>query len=315
MKPETLTEAIGMIDDDLIVNARHARPVRRKRFLLPGIAAAAAVVCLTVGASAAIGRNSHLLTRFFGDKGESAVAEAALPEPVVYENDKMRLTVETEIDDGVRHLILLSGTTLDGEPFDWHPSGAFTKLVRADGSAVQSAMGGSGFGWNENRLTAEDYVNDYPKYFAYFIPDCDLEGEQCWLTFTMYDETRADENPAAGIRIPVNTKQNTPLVQFTNGSDTEYALSGFELISTGAVPWGEDPDSDMLDENTRILILRDGTRIALNQKAGSGYYLSDETGHQSGMYRTYLTEFDWVDVSQVAAVEIDGKVYERVTGE
>jgi len=306
MKPETLTDAIGMIDDDLIVNARARRPVRRKRFLMPGIAAAAAAIALTVGASAAFGRNPHLLTRWFGEKGESVAAEEQFPAPVSYENDRMRLTVETEIDDGFRHLILLSGTTLDGEPFNWHPDGVMAALVRTDGSVVPSEMGRSGFGWNENCLTMEDYVNDYPKYLACVIPAGDLEKEQCYLTFRLYDESKSTDNPAAGIRIPVGHGQNTPLVHFTNGGDTEISLSGFELISIGTLT---DIDCEC------AVILRDGTRIKLDPKSADGRPLTDENGGESDVYRTARWEFDWIDVTQVAAVEVNGERYERAPGE
>ncbi|HAM67994.1 MAG TPA: hypothetical protein DCP68_00045, partial [Ruminococcus sp.] len=147
MKLDTLTDAIGMIDDDLIVNAVKERRIRQKRHRLPVIAAAvAAAVCLTVGASALAARNKHLLDSFFGNQGADQVSMAELPAPVVYETGDVTLTVETEIDDGMNRLFLISAADKNGNPPDFMDM--MSKTVHADGSLTQFGTGGFGFGYH-----------------------------------------------------------------------------------------------------------------------------------------------------------------------
>lgn len=298
MKLDTLVDAIGMIDDDLIVNAKQQKAAGRKRFRFPVIAAAAAaVVCLTAGASALAARNSHLLQSFFGEKGAEQVSMAELPAPVVYENDSVTITVETEIDDGINRLYLISAVDKNGQPADFLDM--MSKTVHEDGSLTQFGCGGFSFGYHRQT----DEVGESTMYLAYTVEYSDAEDSDCFLTFRGFPD----------IRIPITPEQNTPVAKFTDGSDTVYSLSCFELFYTGSAPpeglYGSVTDE--VHEPDRWLIYEDGTRKKLDAQSAGMNPLRDEKGNETGMFRAQYTHNEYLDITGVTAIEIDGKVYPR----
>ena len=298
MKLDTLTDAIGMIDDDLIVNAVKERSIRQKRRRLPVIAAAvAAAVCLTVGASALAARNTHLLDSFFGNQGADQVSMAELPAPVVYETGDVTLTVETEIDDGMNRLYLISAADKNGNPPDFMDM--MSKTVHADGSLTQFGCGGFGFGYHP----AGEETAARPEYLAYFVEYADREESDCFLTFRGFPD----------IRIPIQPEQNTPVAEFSDGSDTVYRLSCFELVYTGKEPPAGylEPVGDPVNEPERWLIYADGTKKQLDNQSAGITELRDENGNPTGRYRAYYSHKEYLDISDVTAVEIGGTVYPR----
>ncbi len=262
------------------------------------IAAAAAAVCMAIGVSAFAvkARNSHMLTKYFGESGESKLTAAGLPAPVSYENGSVILTVETEIDDGINHLLLISGTDKNGTPFDWFgPNTLF--VIREDGTYYPLGHSGSGFGWKDDCVTPEDYRSDYPKYWSFVISSEELAkaDQPLYLKFDSYSD----------IRIPIGTEKNTGSVDFTDGSGTVYSLSCFELVYTGKEEKGLSHEI--------YLIGADGSRKLLKTGMAAGSYLTDpETMKQSDTYRIFFSVSDsFVETDTVAAVEVDGTVYTR----
>lgn len=326
MKNTDMLEWMNDLDPKYLTEAQQPQiQVRKKpRRVMPAlIAAAVAAVCLTAGVSAYISRNTQMLDIFFGENAEEKVTLAALPEPVVYENDYVRLTVETELDDGIRHALLLSCETLDGVPYDWKDRHMGSDVLREDGSRVFFSYGGFGFGWDENS-TVMQYEDDFPKYWVYYLECEDIagetaNGESLYFTFAPYDEENHPDNMLEGIRIPLHTEQNVEVAEFETPESFTYQLSCFELIYTG--PY-EDTDAPMYlpdsDEEVqakidrredKYIIFQDGTRRKLEGKSASSSYERDENGEYTGNWRYCDTEFDFVDLDEVAAIEICGETY------
>lgn len=295
---------------------------KQPRRMMPAlIAAAVAAVCLTAGVSAYISRNTQLLDNFFGENAEENVTLAALPEPVVYENDYVRLTVETELDDGIRHALLLSCETLDGQQFDWNDINMGSEVQYADGTFIPLNYGGFGFGWDENS-TVMQYEDDFAKYWVYYL-DCDdlASYEDIYLTFAPYDEERNPDNILEGIQIPLHTEQNVELAEFETPEGFTYRLSCFELIYTGPyedteapmyLPESDEEAMENIDYRAeKYVIFNDGTRRKLESKSADGRYERDETGEYTGNWRYCDTQFDFVDLDEVAAIEIYGETYPK----
>lgn len=329
LNPKYLTEAQPTVQQPQIQMRRMFR-----RMMPALIAAAVAAVSLTVGVTAYISRNTQMLDSFFGENAEEKVTLAELPEPVVYENDSVRLTVETELDDGIRHALLLSCETLDGVPYDWKDCHMGSDVLRKDGSRAPFSYGGFGFGWDENS-TVMQYEDDFPKYWVYYF-DCEdiagetANGESLSFTFAPYDEENHPDNMLEGIRIPLHTEQNVEVAAFETPEGFTYQLSCFELIYTGPCenveirkyPQEVTPSSESeqlpseeeilaYQEKTeeKYLIFNDGTRKKLDPQSSSGWYLRDESGARTDVWRRCDTEFDFVDLDEIAATEIFGEIY------
>lgn len=328
LDPKYLTEAEPTAQQPQIT-------VRKKpRRLMPAlIAAAVAAAALTAGVSAYISRNTDMLESFFGQNAEEQVTLAELPEPVVYENDYVRLTVETELDDGIRHAILLSCETLDGQPFDWnnfyHADGR-ANMRFEDGTLTPCSLNGFGFGWDENsRIMLHD--DDFPKYWVYYfdyVDDLDELADRGQMYFMFEQRHPAEDTENRLIQIPLNVGQNVKLAEFETPEDFTYQLSCFELIYTGPEENSELPAAshdifhgDVEDDaeyqayleqhNDKYLIFNDGTRRQLNADSGSGLAQTDD-GNFTGIWRWCDTEFDFVDTDEVAAIEICGVTYPKI---
>lgn len=277
---------------------------RRTRRTAPAlIAAAAAVLCLTVGAGAYVRRNTDLLDQWFGAGGEASVTEAALPKPVVYENKHVRLTAETELDDGVKHIVLLSCERLDGTPFDdfWH-NGTHTAFVNEAGELRGTSGGGAfSFGYPDS----EDPMH-LPKYLAAYEYTADLEAGADHLEFQQFGfaAEQGKENLLEGIRIPLHAGKNTALADFETVGGIHLQLSCFELLYEGA-----EPDDPFVPA---VLIFKDGSRKTLEPKCTDSHPIRDENGNETADCRISYTEFDYVDVSTVTAIEFGGVRYHRI---
>jgi hypothetical protein len=237
-----------------------------------------------------------LLDSFFGNDGADQVSMAELPAPVVYETGDVTLTVETEIDDGMNRLFLISAADKNGHTPDFMDM--MSKTVHADGSLTEFGCGGFGFGYHPETEAATG-----PEYLAYFVEYADREDSDCFLTFRGFPD----------IRIPIRPEQNTPVAEFSDGSDTVYRLSCFELVYTGKEPPAGylEPVGDPVNEPKRWLIYADGTKKQLDNQSAGMTELRDENGIETGVYRAYYSHKEYLDISDVTAVEIGGTVYPR----
>ncbi len=289
--------------------------VRRSLRIALAISAAAAAACMAAGVSAAANRNSDLLEKWFGKGAESSLT--ALPEPQVYENGQVRVTVEAEFDDGVNHLLLFSVETPDGEPYQLplitHTTVDGEEITSHDVLCTWGKNPKNGwtswigditeFGhvWNEPGIDAEAFVPtpenlrgkyqslvvrsdilNYGDMVLSLIPDrllTQLFEEPCLID----DPT---QNDFAGIKLRLNPDTDTPYADYRAENGDTVRLSCFEL--TGQIA------ADFMNIRNAALILNDGSRRTLSD--------ADWHGDVFGFL---------ADVSQVAAVEINGTVYEK----
>jgi hypothetical protein len=311
------------------------RVTHRRRRLVPAlIAAAAAVVCMTAGVSASLSRNTDLLTKWFGKDAESSLS--ALPEPKVYENGQVRVTVETELDDGINHMLLVSIETPDGEPYqaplyDWqdvegNPIRLQQSIMTYGYDAVHHGFSSIGqiteFGGFDFRRSPEDHsetpdgtIPEYRlgSYMAIRIPYAQFdEGDFSFkLMFrnmegTEIDIDDPDDNPFAGISIPVHKGQNTECAVYRAENGNECRLSCFELtvLDRNAANIAElhwDTSGGI------VLIKTDGSRKELDWRdthGAIGEYL------EPGIY-SEVPLGTFTDTDSVQAVELGGVLYEK----
>lgn len=277
-----------------------------KRRMAPAlIAAAAAVAVMTAGVSAYIGRNTELLNDWFGANGENSVSEAGLPEPVVYENGRVRLTVETEIDDGVNHFMLLTAENPDGTPFALmnDETGYYPMYVGEDDLMV-GENGRGGFCWEGSCSN-----------LAEFVMHEDIAGQPSYMCFGMFGEGKDSENnPLRDIRIAVHSEVNTELADFETIDGFHMQLSCFELVSYENYPHADDHYmSPPRSTAPKKLFFKDGSSVELNPQGGGGQFLKDENGNDSDTYFYSVLGFDFLNVSEVTAIETDGVTYHRIS--
>lgn len=325
-----------MTDLDARFLAEAAQPAvkvthKRRRTALTLIAAAAAVVCTTAGVSAAISRNTDLLTTWFGNGAEGSFA--ALPAPKAYENGQVRVTVETEFDDGISHLLLLSFSTPDGEPYDfpmydWRDAeGRPIKMQNRPEffgyDAHVNAYGTIGdfrefgFVWDEpdSVPVPEEQVTEYRngKYFALRLTAEALGGGICTLKLALsndYDARKYPDNPEknifAGIEIPVRCQQTVECPEFRAANGDFCRLSCFELTGLDA----DAANTEELGWSTEsgiVLVMQDGTRKALSWRdthGAGGAYLEPGVAYE-------IPLAFYIDPSKVAAIELGGVRYEK----
>ncbi|MCQ2416638.1 MAG: hypothetical protein MJ071_02370 [Oscillospiraceae bacterium] len=304
MRVETMIEAIGMIDDDMILEARKVRlkkPVQRRNRIAAMLSVAAAAACLTAGVCANVGRDSDLLNQWFGAEGEQSVSQDNLPAPIVFENENMRVILETEIDDGIAHLALLSFENLDGTPFEQYvSSGMYTMYVTENGE-MSNTLRSSAFGFRykaDNEIPAPGCLAAIVDYDSTLI-------EPTYMTFVQMGATeQITPNLLEGIRIPLHFGKNTGLLSFEAENDIQFRLSCFELECICPGEEYETMESSLWN-NKPVLILNDGTRKILDARGSGAGPLSDDSGY----WRISFTGFDYQDISQVAALEYRGRVY------
>ena len=100
MKNTDMLEWMNDLDGRFLTEAEQpaVKAVHKRRRIVPAlIAAAAAVVCMIAGVSAAIGRNTELLEKWFGKGAESSLGN--LPEPKTYNHPDRRTHINMATND------------------------------------------------------------------------------------------------------------------------------------------------------------------------------------------------------------------------
>lgn len=263
---------------------------KRRRYLPALIAAAAAVVCMTAGVSAALSRNTDLLGQWFGSDAADSLSN--LPEPKTYENGQVRVTVETELDDGFTHMVMLSAAYPDGTKYNLLESAIGSEIQYADGRWAATEHGASGFGFHHDETGSVNM-----DYLTCTIDCATIEHDTMYLVLTNYDS----DKPCIfdGIRIPLHAEQNTATVTFTAPDGNHFLLSGFEAVTTGK-------GVNNLD-NQPILTFLDGRHMTLNAKSVAELPLKEQADRNQYTY----TQFKWIDVDNIAAVTFRGQTYTR----
>ena len=293
MKNTDMLEWMNDLDGRFLTEAEQpaVKAVHKRRRIVPAlIAAAAAVVCMTAGVSAAIGRNTELLEKWFGKGAESSLGN--LPEPKTYENGQVRVTVETELDDGFTHMVLLSAAYPDGTKYNLFDAGIGSVIQYADGRRAATSHNASGFGFRHDETGSVNM-----DYLTCTIDCAAIEHDTMYLILTNYDT----DKPCIfdGIRIPLHAEQNTAAVTFTAPDGNDFLLSGFEAVTTGnsAIKLNEAP----------VLTFLDGTQMTLGAKSVAELPLKDQADRKQYTF----TEFKWIDVENIAAITFRGQTYTK----
>ena len=258
MKETDMLEWMNELDSRFLTEAEKPLPqkhVRPRRYITAAIAAAAAVICLTISTAAYAARNTDILNRFFGESGTDFAMQHTLPEPVSYTNGSYTVTVETALNDGYNQMLLLSFRDMNGNDV---PKPEECRLqIWKNGELAASNL--DGFGYDANGI-------HFCYWQLYFSCKEFAEGETAVLTFPKWGFAEEKENPLEGIEIPITVQQNTDSAQFVSMNGDSITLSNFELIhdydSTGETNAEGMPayEQSMMSNADLFLLMHDGTR-------------------------------------------------------
>ncbi|MBQ9906425.1 MAG: hypothetical protein IJM46_06620 [Oscillospiraceae bacterium] len=329
MKNETLTDAIGMIDEDMVLAAGQygmIRQTRRKHRILGAAAAACAAVVLMTGAAYAYSvYHRESVQKYLGCTGEQILMEYGYSAPQSFTNDKATLTIDTMLYDGHSALAVVTIEALDSAYTFPHDYGFMPEIVcDANGNALKRDLKEleertydgkflSGYGcmsmWKD-----EDLPSNQCRYEIRFPNTEDWNGETLYMRFAMPDETdyvfalkEAGRELLDGMIVSFDFTQNCDCCTMTAENGEQVWLSDFELIRP--LPY-QDYEAVGENRSTYKLIYNDGTEE--NLRAVTGFVGTD--------IREYLAHDAPYDdetatiihkVSEIAAVEINGVRYSR----
>lgn len=326
MKTETLTEAIGMIDDDMILAAKQygmSRQIRRKHRILGAAAAACAAVVLMTGAAYAYSvYHRESVQKYLGCTGEQILMEYGYSAPQSFTNDKATLTIDTMLYDGHSALAVVTIEAHDPAYTFPHDYAFDPEIVcDAEGNALEIDLEErtyegkflSGYGgicmWKD-----EDLPSNQCRYEISFPNTEDWNGSTLYMRFAMPDEVdyvfaskEAGRELLDGMIVSFDFTQNCDCCTMTAENGEQVLLSDFELIRP--LPY-QDYEAVGENKSTYKLIYNDGTEE--NLRAVTGFVSTD--------IREYLAHDAPYDdetatiihkVSEIAAVEINGVRYSK----
>lgn len=332
MKNETLTDAIGMIDEDMVLAAGQygmIRQTRRKHRILGAAAAACAAVVLMTGAAYAYSvYHRESVQKYFGVRGEELIAGYPTAGDAVFANDEVSLTVDALLYDGRSAVAVVTLEALD-------PDYAFEKdncympeiVCDAAGNAVEPNMNGempdgaflSGYGAFSFWSDSEQRSNQC-RFIMDFHDMADWDGKTLYMRYGEPDEEEyiyasreKDRTLLDGLMISLTFEKNCELYTLTAEDGAQVYLSDFELL----VPADEAADvrqkaSKLHGADYRIFYA-DGTA---QQVYEHGLYIPDG-GRDCAV--TLATSDSYSDAAftsvfraeQITAVEINGVRYSR----
>lgn len=335
MKTETLTEVIGMIDDDMILAAKQygmSRQIRRKHRILGAAAAACAAVVLMTGAAYAYSvYHRESVQKYLGCTGEQILMEYGYSAPQSFTNDKATLTVDTMLYDGHSALAVVTIEAHDSAYTFPHDYSFMPEIVcDANGNALERDLNEleertydgkflSGYGcmsmWKEG-----DLPSNQCRYEIRFPNTEDWTGETLYMRFAMPDETdyvfaskEAGRELLDGMIVSFDFTQNCDCCTMTAENGEQVWLSDFELIRP--VPNNSETDNERAtmgaeNNSTYKLIYNDGTEENLRAVTGLvGTDIREYLAHDAPYDDETATIIH--KVSEIAAVEINGVRYSK----
>ncbi len=332
MKNETLTDAIGMIDEDMVLAAGQygmIRQTRRKHRILGAAAAACAAVVLMTGAAYAYSvYHRESVQKYLGCTGEQILMEYGYSAPQSFTNDKATLTIDTMLYDGHSALAVVTIEALDSAYTFPHDYGFMPEIVcDANGIALKRDLKEleertydgkflSGYGYM-SMWKDEDLPSNQCRYEIRFPNTEDWNGETLYMRFAMPDETdyyyasyaskEAGRELLDGMIISFDFTQNCDCCTMTAENGEQVWLSDFELIRP--LPY-QDYEAVGENKSTYKLIYNDGTEENLRAVTGLvGTDIREYLAHDAPYDDETATIIH--KVSEIAAVEINGVRYSR----
>ena len=287
--------------------------IQKKRRLIPSlIAAAAAVMVLTVGTAAYITYNKQMVQNYFGTTGEALVSELPLAEPAYYTNGSVGVTVEALLNDGQYGLMLMTLDKLDPSVRFLNNKGHYTwYFVHQYENPVTSSSG-----IIEQVVQDDENPDRLQLAYRFNIPD---NNTACVIRFN----DSPDPNPelyhfADGfedIEIPVDLTPNTERIHMSDKNGKELLLSGFEAVAPYSISGFDTSDMSVTWKN--------GSEQRIGLKCGAGF--GNNKGKQSILsfllssdgsnitenepQGTPDTWYGYIDIAEVASIRIGNQTF------
>ncbi len=302
---------------------------RRRRFLPAMIAAAAAVLCLSVGAGAYMKYNQRMVQFRFGTVGEARMAELITPQPVTYSNENVRITVENVLSDGKQALVLTTVESDDPATMEnlRQATGLFDYMRPKLYLGGELATRSCGVDSMDSSLELQEAMNECWYTLWLELPDDPSEEALADAVLNMDKEvteyqgkTYVDGELFDGISIPLDLRQNVDAVQMVSEDGKELTLSAFELYQVG---WKADNDEwwNMYitwknGETQRITygaMAGSDERYGMPPRTFGGFNIPNDTviENVTGSYECGGPE-DWcgfLDVKNVASFQFGDTIY------
>ena len=304
MNGTTMLNAMNGVDERYLAEALQpaAKPKKRRTIVAAvSIAAAAVLMTTAVDAGYQLTHPESVAHWLAGGSGQM-LADKGLVLNEVYENEHYRVTAETLLSDGFMAELILTVEPLD--PAETVANSAIhnsrAALCYTDGGEVE----GSGCGSGTTTLT-ENYAKQ-----VYFLLDALEYDRPTEVRFETYPEHENDENPLAGIVIPVDLTPNADMLTCKSENGDIIYLSPFEMHSGSVqlnvpVPSGSSDIRLLRKNGIPLLVDHDSTLLHGLEPNGGWYYTG--TGDRASMSCIEFREL--IDTDDFCGVRIGDTVY------
>jgi len=308
-----LLEAIGRVDEELILPCLEEKKSRNRRKTVRVALLAAAVLLLLTTAALAMSGRDGFLSSLFGESYD-IIGDYVMMEPITAENEKVRLTVESALSDGFNAYIVYSVERLDGGTLE----DMYLDMEINPVFDLQNPQYGGQY--SEPFITGDE-TPQKKWYIFYRSGDTGLKGVEMRL-FGVRNYT-GESADFGEVKMDITFKQS-PLKLGGPGGDpmgdevyTKIILSPLGLrirARTNLTPLTTDGSGERMPTNylsdagcTAALIYKDGSRRDVTEQLIRRF--------ASVRYDILASFAEPVDIEQVEAIEIDGLRYELKYGE